>query len=201
MLAIFLFAVFSIPGASAASVTLAWDANTEPDLAGYFIYYGPINSTPQRIDVGLVTSTTINNLTPDITYVFYATAYNTAGLESDPSQKISYRISNDTDGDGIPDSYETANNLNPNNAGDANTDADGDGFSSLQEYWSGTNPNNSQSSLRILRIAEQTTAQQVQFPSVSGNSYSLEANDNFPGGSWQNIANGVGGTGGNLTVT
>jgi len=36
----FLSVLFYSNLVSAAQVTLAWDANTEPDLAGYMIYYG-----------------------------------------------------------------------------------------------------------------------------------------------------------------
>lgn len=42
----------------------------------------------------------------------------------------------DTDGDGMPDGWETAQGLNPN-AADGNEDPDGDGYTNLEEYLNG----------------------------------------------------------------
>lgn len=75
-----------------ASVTLAWDANSEPDVAGYRIYYKQTAApTPWKIvNVGNVTNTTLSDLTRGIEYSFYATCYNTSGLESEPSNVVTY---------------------------------------------------------------------------------------------------------------
>ena len=50
------------------------------------------------------------------------------------------RYSADTDGDGMPDAWETENGLNPEDAGDADTDADGDGRSNADEFRAGGDP-------------------------------------------------------------
>ena len=44
----------------------------------------------------------------------------------------------DTDSDGMPDSYEIANGLNPNNPLDAGQDSDFDGLTNLEEFNNGT---------------------------------------------------------------
>jgi len=78
--------------ALAADVTLAWDANTESDLAGYKVYYGTasgVYGTP--ITIGTQTTYTVSSLPPG-TYYFAVTAYNTSGLESGYSNEVSQTI-------------------------------------------------------------------------------------------------------------
>jgi hypothetical protein len=73
-------------------VSLAWDPNPETDIAGYRLYYGTeprVYSAPVDV-IGQVTTGVVPGLLPGVTYFFAATAYNTAGLESDYSDEISY---------------------------------------------------------------------------------------------------------------
>lgn len=75
----------------APRVTLAWDANSEPDLSGYKLHYGTTSGAyTETIDVGNSTTATMPNLPSGSTYFFVVTAYNTERLESLPSNEASY---------------------------------------------------------------------------------------------------------------
>lgn len=77
------------PRPSPVSVTLAWDANSESNLAGYKLYYGTSSGSYSTcIDVGNRTSYTVNGLDPLLTYYFALTAYNTEGQESGYSGEV-----------------------------------------------------------------------------------------------------------------
>ena len=46
----------------------------------------------------------------------------------------------DSDGDGMPDEWETKHNLDPKNPTDGALDSDDDGYTNVEEYLNGTNP-------------------------------------------------------------
>jgi hypothetical protein len=56
--------------------TLAWDADTAPDIAGYRLYCGTSSGVyTQTIEVGNTTATLVSNLTEGKTHFFAVTAY------------------------------------------------------------------------------------------------------------------------------
>src|SRR5437879_8410283 len=68
---------------SAAQVTLAWDPNTDPDLAGYKIYYGFASGSYQfRVEVGDRTSYSLSGRLEGLIYYLAVTAYNLRWLDS-----------------------------------------------------------------------------------------------------------------------
>ncbi|MEO7678272.1 MAG: Ig-like domain-containing protein, partial [Verrucomicrobiota bacterium] len=72
-------------------MNLAWDPSPDVDVQGYRLYYGSASGNySSSISVGNVMTAMIPGLLDGVTYFFVATAYNTAGLESDPSNEVSY---------------------------------------------------------------------------------------------------------------
>jgi hypothetical protein len=80
--------------AYAAQVTLAWDPNTEPDLAGYTIYYGNSGSAYEySVNVGNQTEYTLAELEDGMTYYFAVKARDIHGKESAYSNEVSWTSS------------------------------------------------------------------------------------------------------------
>jgi hypothetical protein len=97
----------------AADITIAWDANAEPDVAGYKVYYGTASGAyGSPIILGTQTTYTISGL-PDGIYYVAVTAFNTAGLESGYSNEVSTTIAGtpsaskcELNGDGMVNSLD-----------------------------------------------------------------------------------------------
>jgi Domain of unknown function (DUF4082)/Fibronectin type III domain len=85
----------SFSAANAANVILAWDA--ESGIVGYRLHYGTSSgSYTQSSDVGTSTTATVSNLTAGQTYYFVVTAYTSSGLQSQPSNQVSFNSSQST---------------------------------------------------------------------------------------------------------
>jgi hypothetical protein len=77
----------------AAEVTLEWDKNPEADIAGYKIHYGlESGDYTTNLDVRNYTTCVVDGLEAGHTYYFAATAYNTAGVESNYSDEINHTV-------------------------------------------------------------------------------------------------------------
>ena len=72
-------------------ITLAWNSNSEPDLAGYKIYIGKSSRKyTQVMDLGLTTRYTYSFLMDGTPYYFALSAYNQQRIESGFSSEIRY---------------------------------------------------------------------------------------------------------------
>ena len=74
----------------AAWIGLAWDANPEPNIAGYVVMYGTSSRNyTQQIDVGRVTTYAVPGLSTGQRYYLAVKAYNTSGAASTASAEVS----------------------------------------------------------------------------------------------------------------
>ncbi len=75
--------------AGAAEIKLAWDPNTEPDLAGYRVHYGTASGVyGAPINVGITTMYTLTGLSEGQQYYISVTAYDTSNNQSGYSNEV-----------------------------------------------------------------------------------------------------------------
>jgi hypothetical protein len=74
-------------------VTLAWDASPDTNAVGYVLYYGTASGAYDfRLDVATNKTVTVANLTEGQTYFFVVTAYDSEGMESEPSNEVTFVV-------------------------------------------------------------------------------------------------------------
>ena len=138
------------------SVSLSWSGMLRPDPTcngggcRFWLYYalnGPAGPSVQGvgaiegaspIDVGEATSLMLHALQPGGTYHFRVQSIDTQGRTGALSNDVALIVTAGIDAnlDGLPDDWETFNNVS-----DPNADLDGDGLTNAEEYASKTNPN------------------------------------------------------------
>ncbi len=104
----------SLPFSATASVSakLAWLASSDPEVAGYNIYYGTASQQyTNSVTVGAVTNAVIGNLRDDVTYFFAATAYDSLGNQSEFSNEAAFAHFSTTPGsalslDTLPENFD-----------------------------------------------------------------------------------------------
>jgi len=92
----------------------------------------------------------------------------------------------DSDGDGMPDYWETSFGFSTNNAADATQDADGDGMINRDEFRAGTNPRDASSVLRLSILVGNPV--HVGFTAQSNIAYAIQGAATLPS-SWTPITN------------
>ena len=76
---------------SAFGIVLAWDPSPDTNVVGYAVYCGTNSGSYQtRLDVGNQTNATVQVPANGATYFFVVTSYRVGGVESLPSNEVSY---------------------------------------------------------------------------------------------------------------
>jgi Fibronectin type III domain len=86
-------AAAALPAGATQNVALAWNPSTNPNVAGYNIYYSTVSGHfTNMVSVGDVTNATVSGLLDGTTYYFAAKARSASGVESDFSNETSYAV-------------------------------------------------------------------------------------------------------------
>lgn len=127
-------------------------------------------------------------------------ALGSAGEIDSDGDDIVDSIDTDDDNDGMTDTWENANGLNPL-VDDSGIDADGDGFSNLEEYAADTDPQSGTSVPSASVVPSSSTGEyDLTFSTSANRYYTVQYSDTLSVGSWQVLGVAVLGTGSNMTV-
>ena len=190
------------------ALTASRDATLTVSGPGIWVYKWRLNGGPWSADVPMVPASVLNggpfsaamhDSTPPVsltnladgTYTVEVLGRNSGGDWQDtPAVSKTWTVQAapaDTDGDGMPDAWETANGLNPGDSADAALDRDGDGATNAGEFIAGTDPGNAASVLRAAHTVLGDGSVTISFAAVAGKSYRIEASTTLEGGSWTTV--------------
>lgn len=88
-----LVVLLQAPALSVRAASVTWTPSTDPNIAGYKIYYGTASHNYSSVVIeGNVTNATLTGLVGGATYYFAATTYDSAGNESGFSNEAIYTV-------------------------------------------------------------------------------------------------------------
>lgn len=125
-------------------ITLTWDP--APGSVDHYNVYVSTNQAPYSLYGTAASNNVALPVEDGARYVVQVEAEAPTGVTgplSDPSEEIAVFLqgnAEDTDGDGMPDSWEIAHGFNPYDPADSGSDADGDGLDNVGEYGAGSDP-------------------------------------------------------------
>jgi hypothetical protein len=103
----------------------------------------------------------------------------------------------DTDNDGLPDEWETANFQNLNR--DGTGDADSDGLLDRTEFLIGSNPNSASSGQPLTAVSPTTGGFTFSFPTIAGRIYQPQVSTDLVG--WSPLGSPIAGDGTTKSAT
>jgi hypothetical protein len=191
-----------------ASATTNRSATLTVAGPGIYAYRWKLNNGPWSAEVPLTTNILIaptmfdqaqpirlTNLA-DGTYTVSVIGKNSAGYwqsTNNPTASKTWTVTSpaelDTDGDGMPDTWESAHQLDPEDPSDATEDADGDGANNLGEFIAGTDPQDDTSVLKVLSESASGGTFTLAFTAVAGQSYAVLYTTNLPAQHWATLTN------------
>lgn len=130
----------------AAEVRLAWEAPVNADggpaedLAGFLVCYGTESGNyTEAVDVGMETTTALQELDPHRTYYIAVKSYDRSGIRSAACEELSWAF--DANANGLPDEWEVRHFGGISVAGgDVEEDYSGNGFRNGDAFVAGTDP-------------------------------------------------------------
>jgi hypothetical protein len=129
----------------------------------------------------------VAGVTPEAAGVYQVVVTNSVGIAVSQNAMLNVEAL-DSDGDGLPDSWEVARGLNAFDARDALRDDDRDGLTNLQEYLAGTDPFNPFSSLKLETHPGSVGGRpEFGFVAMAGLSYGVQYRDALKTGVWQKL--------------
>ena len=134
---------------------------------------------------------TLTNLepTPSTNQFYFSVGVTNLAGSSTLSSNAVITVVPDSDGDGIPDEWESANGLNVSDPADAALDSDGDGVSNHDEYLAGTDPHDPNSFLKIECLTTGSPpAALVRFSARAAKTYTVLRRDSLNAGTWISLA-------------
>jgi hypothetical protein len=168
-------------------------ANNFPLGSGYTHYKWRLDGGAWSAETPIATPIMLSNLVTGPHYVEVSGKRDSALYQDDAlfgpdallSRSKTWTVGEaDSDGDGMPDSWEIAYGFNPDDASDATLDFDSDGLKNLDEYLAGTNPTNALSRLALSFAPPAANEFAIQFSAVSNKSYTVQHRTSFSTGSW-----------------
>lgn len=177
-----------VPGAAVTLSVAITNTATLPIHYSWWRNHTPVPDGAAWLQSHIAFLTIPDAQPPFTNYTVWVT--NTAGVAQTVEAPAILTFLADSDGDGLPDVWESAHGLAPNNAADAQLDLDGDGLLNWQEYLAGTDPADPNSYLKIDSITADAVAA-LTFHARADKTYTIEFTDALPAASWTRLADRV----------